>query len=48
MPLNLIPKKSYKKGVVFFKETTLIDIANHSLMLTKVFSKWPIPLKANV
>ena len=44
---ELIPVKSYMKGLTFLMTKTLKDIANHSLNVEKVFSQWYIPFKAN-
>ena len=45
--IELIPVKSWNKGLVFLVTKTLKDIKNHSLKLAKMFSQYSIPFKAN-
>ena len=39
MLFELIPVKSYKKGLVFLLAKTVKDITNHLLKLAKAFSQ---------
>ena len=41
--IELIPVKSYKKGLIFLVVKTVEDITNNLLKLAKVFSQQPMP-----
>ena len=43
MLFELIPVKSYKKGLVFLLAKTVKDITNHLLKLAKAFSQQLLP-----
>ena len=45
--IELISVKNYKKGLEFLMAKTLKDVANDFLKLAKVFSRRPVPFKAN-
>ena len=46
--IELIPVKSYTKGLVFLVAKTIKDITNNFIKLAKVFSQQSIRLKGNI